>query len=125
MVNKAILIGNVGKDPEVKEFKGGKLAKFSLATTKKWKKDGQPQEKTQWHNIQAWRGLAEVIEKYVGKGMKLYIEGEIEYREHEGKYYTDIIASDMQMLSFLDKTEKGQPDKSEPEPIGDEKDLPF
>lgn len=125
MVNKAILIGNVGKDPEVKEFNGNKLAKFSLATTKKWKKDGEPQEKTQWHNIQAWRGLAEVIEKYVKKGMKLYIEGEIEYREHDGKYYTDIVASDMQMLSFVDKPEKDKTEKSQPEPIGDENDLPF
>ncbi len=122
MVNKAILIGNVGKDPEIKEIGGAKLAKFSLATTDYWKdKDGQRQEKTQWHNITVWRGTAEVVEKYVGKGHKLYVEGKIEYREHDGKYYTDIVADKIQMLTKIDKTESV---KTEPPPQ-DDGNLPF
>ena|SRR2546423_15543808 len=103
-VNKVILIGHVGKDPEVKYLEGGTaVARFSLATTEVYKnKEGNKVETTEWHNIVLWRGLAEVAEKYVRKGKQLYIEGKIKTRVvGEGdnrKYYTDIVADNMTML---------------------------
>ena len=103
-INKVILVGHVGKDPEVRYLDGGvAVARFSLATSETYKgKDGNKVEQTEWHNVTAWRGLAEIIEKYVKKGQLLYIEGKIRTRtvgEGEArKYYTDIIADQMQML---------------------------
>ncbi len=103
-VNKVILIGHVGKDPEVRYLEGGvAVARFSIATTESYKnKEGNKIDQTEWHNITAWRQLAETIEKYVKKGQLLYIEGKIRTRtvgEGENrKYYTDIIADQMQML---------------------------
>lgn len=100
-MNCVILMGNVGKDPEFKVVgqNGNPMAKFSLATTKTWKnKDGEKQEKTQWHNITVWGKRAETIQKYVKKGSKLLVRGEIEYREYEKdgqkKYFTEILAED-------------------------------
>lgn len=95
-LNKVMLIGNVGKDPEVTTFEGGnKVAKFTLATSERYTdKSGQKQEKTEWHNIVAWGTQADVIEKYVTKGKQLYIEGQITSRswEQDGvkRYATDI-----------------------------------
>lgn len=95
-LNKVMLIGNVGKDPEVTTFDGGnKVAKFTLATSERYTdKSGQKQEKTEWHNIVAWGNQAEVIEKYVTKGKQLYIEGQITSRQWEQdgvkRYATDI-----------------------------------
>jgi single-strand DNA-binding protein len=102
-VNKVILVGNVGKDPEVKYLEGNlAVAKFPLATTEVYKKDGQRVETTEWHNIVMWRGLAEIAEKYVRKGKQLYIEGKIRTRTYgEGdnkKYFTEIVADSMTML---------------------------
>jgi single-strand DNA-binding protein len=102
-VNKVILVGNVGKDPEVKWLEGNlAVAKFTLATTEVYKKDGQRVETTEWHNIVMWRGLAEIAEKYVRKGKQLYIEGKIRTRTYgEGdnkKYFTEIVADSMTML---------------------------
>lgn len=106
MVNKAILIGNVGADPEVKYLDGGvAVARFSLATTESYKnKNGERVDQTEWHNIVLWRGLAEVAEKYVKKGMKVYIEGRIRNRSWEDqngvkRYTTEIQGDVMQMLS--------------------------
>lgn len=99
-----ILIGNVGKDPEVKYLEGGvAVAKFPLATTETYKnRDGQKVDQTEWHNIVLWRGLAEVAEKYVTKGKQLYIEGKIRTRNYEEngvkKYFTEIIADSMTLL---------------------------
>ena len=78
-VNKVILVGNVGRDPEIKHLdKGVAVAKFSLATTENYtSKTGEKVSTTEWHNIVAWRGLAEIVEKYVKKGSQLYIEGRI------------------------------------------------
>lgn len=88
-VNKVILLGNVGKDPEVRYLDSGvAVAQFSLATTVKGysTQDGkQYPDRTEWHNLVAWRGLAETIEKFVRKGDKLYVEGELRYREYEGQ----------------------------------------
>jgi single-strand DNA-binding protein len=103
-VNKVILVGNVGKDPEVKYLEGGvPVAKFPLATSESYKnREGQRVEQTEWHNIVLWRGLAEVAEKYVRKGKQLYIEGKIRTRTYEEngakKYFTEIIADSMTLL---------------------------
>jgi single-strand DNA-binding protein len=104
-VNKAILIGNIGANPEVRSLESGiKTASFSMATSRKYKdKEGNYKESTQWHRVVAFRSLAEIIEKYIKKGSKIYIEGEIRYREYTDKegikrYITEIFADQMQML---------------------------
>jgi len=130
MVNKAILIGRVGKDPDVRTVGDSKVANFSVATSEKYKdRNGQKQEKTQWHRVTAWRQLAEIIQKYVKKGILVYIEGRIEYREYESegvkKYATDIVASEMKMLSFPDDAEKKEEAPAEEAPNDESDDLPF
>lgn len=104
-INKVILVGNLGKDPEVKYLEGGiAIAKFPLATTETIKdKNGQKQDQTEWHNIVLWRGLAEIAEKYVRKGQTVYIEGKIRSRSYDDKdgnkrYITEIVGETMQML---------------------------
>ncbi len=102
-VNKVILIGNVGNDPEVKYIKEDvPVAKFSLATSESYKKDGEKITNTEWHNIVVWRGLAKVVENYVKKGSKLYIEGKLMHRKYEKdgqtKYFTEILCKEMTML---------------------------
>ncbi|SFE43198.1 single-stranded DNA-binding protein [Thermoflexibacter ruber] len=105
MVNKVILLGNLGKDPIVRRTENGvAVATFSLATSERYKdKDGNPQEKTEWHNIVLWRGLAEVAEKYLHKGDKVYIEGKLTTRSYEQdgikKYVTEVVADTMNMLT--------------------------
>lgn len=103
-VNKVILIGNVGNDPEVKYIKEDvPVAKFSLATSETYKnKEGEKVTNTEWHNIVVWRGLAKVVENYVKKGSKLYIEGKLTHRKYEKdgqtKYFTEILCKDLTML---------------------------
>lgn len=104
-VNKVILVGNLGKDPELRYTPAGAaVATFSLATTERFKgKDGQMQEKTEWHNIVAWRQLAEICGKYLHKGKQIYLEGRIQTRSYDDrdgnkKYITEIVADQMQML---------------------------
>ena len=104
-VNKVILIGNLGKDPEVKYLDSGvAVANFSLATTESYKnKEGERVSQTEWHNIVLWRGLAEITEKYLKKGNSVYIEGKIRSRKWEDKegntrYTTEILADNMTML---------------------------
>ena len=106
-VNKVILIGNLGKDPEIKYTSSGMaVAKFSLATNERYKdKDGQWQDRTEWHNIVAWQRLAEIVGEYVKKGSKLYLEGRIQTSSWDDKetgqkkYRTEIIANDLVLLS--------------------------
>jgi single-strand DNA-binding protein len=106
-VNKVILLGNLGKDPEVKYTPSGTpVAKFSLATNERYKdKGGEWQERTEWHNIVAWQRLAEIVGEYVKKGSKLYIEGRLQTsswedkQSGEKKYRTEIVASDLVLLS--------------------------
>ena len=105
-LNKVMLIGNVGAEPEIRTTAGGKkVAKLSLATSRTYNdRSGQQQEKTEWHRLTAWERLAEIIEQYVHKGDRLYIEGSIEYSqtEDEGgkpRYWTDIVVREMVMLS--------------------------
>jgi single-strand DNA-binding protein len=111
-INKVILIGNLGKDPEVRHLEGGvAVARFPLATSETFKdKNGDKQERTEWHNIVVWRGLAEVTEKYLKKGQSVYIEGKIRtnsYQDKEGvqRYSTEIVADNMTMLGS--RTEGG------------------
>ncbi|HWC17131.1 MAG TPA: single-stranded DNA-binding protein [Terriglobales bacterium] len=106
-VNKVVLVGNLGKDPEIKYTPSGTpVAKFSLATNESFKdKGGQWQERTEWHNIVAWDRLAEIIGEYVKKGSKLYIEGRLQTSSWDDKetgqkkYKTEIIANNLVLLS--------------------------
>ena len=88
MLNKVILIGNVGKEPEVRAFPDTKVANLTLATTEKFKdKQGNLQDATEWHNLQVWGKLAEIVEKYVKKGAQIYVEGKIKQESY--KSYRD------------------------------------
>jgi single-strand DNA-binding protein len=134
-VNKVILVGNLGKDPEVRSLESGtKVASFSLATTESYKnKEGQKVEQTEWHNIVMWRGLAEVAEKYLRKGGQIYLEGKIRTRTWDDKegnkrYTTEIIADTFTMLGS--KREDAPPSTNVLEPTppvapGPDDDLPF
>ena len=108
MINKVILIGNVGQDPEVRYTgdanNGAKVATIRLATTERYRdRNGNPQEHTEWHNVVVWRNQADVVEKYVKKGTQLYIEGRIRTRSWDDqtgnkRYTTEIIADNLQLL---------------------------
>ena len=104
-VNKVILVGNLGKDPEIRHLEGGvSVARFSLATNEYYKdKQGARTERTEWHNITAWRGLAEVAEKYLKKGQQVYVEGKLRTRQYQDKdnqthYITEIVVDELTML---------------------------
>lgn len=106
-VNKVILVGNLGKDPDVRYTPGGAaVANFSLATNERWKgKDGNFEERTEWHNIVVWGKLAELCKEYLAKGRSVYVEGRLQTRswdDKEGKkrYTTEVVA---QTLQFLDR----------------------
>ena len=106
MVNKAILIGNLGKDPELTYTASGvAVAKASLATTERWtNRDGQKQESTEWHNLVFWRRQAEVANEFLRKGSKIYVEGRIRNRSYEGqdgqtRYISEVEVQNFQMLS--------------------------
>jgi single-strand DNA-binding protein len=108
-LNKAILIGNLGSDPEIRTTGGGtKVAEFSIATSRRWNdRNGQAQEKTEWHRIIAWSALADIAEQYMKKGDRIYVEGEIQYRSYDDKdgntrYVTEINAREMIMLGGRD-----------------------
>ena len=104
-VNKVILVGNLGKDPEVRHLEGGvSVAHFTLATNEYYKdKQGNRVERTEWHNISAWRGLADMADKFLKKGQQVYIEGKLRTRQYQDKdqqtrYITEIIADEISML---------------------------
>jgi single-strand DNA-binding protein len=103
-INKVILVGNVGKDPEYRKLDNGvTVAKFPLATSEVYKKNGEKSSNTEWHNIVLWRALADFAEKYIKKGMQLYIEGKIKTRSYEDKdnnrkYITEIYGDVVQLL---------------------------
>ena len=132
-LNKVILIGNLGSDPEMRYTASGTaVCKFSLATSRKFTgKDGQKQEKTEWHRIVTWTKLAEICGQYLSKGKQVIIEGRIEYGSYEKDgvkhYTTDIVAENMQMLG----SPGGRGQEREPEPFGapqggtPEDDIPF
>lgn len=136
MINKAILIGNLGADPEMRYTQNGTaMTTFNLATTERWKnKDGVQEEKTEWHRIVVWRQLAEICGNYLQKGSKVYIEGSIQTRQWDDKdgnkrYTTEIVARDMKMLTPKGSSGQGgnqypeEPPIQEPPVMGD--DVPF
>jgi single-strand DNA-binding protein len=104
-VNKVILVGNLGRDPEMRHTQNGRaVVNFTLATNERWKdRDGQQQERTEWHRIVAWDRLAEICTEYLSKGRQIYLEGRLQTREWEDRegnkrYTTEITAINMQML---------------------------
>lgn len=121
-VNKVILVGNLGKDPEVRYTPSGTaVASFSMATTERYKdRDGNQQEKTEWHNIIAWRQLAEICGKFLHKGKQVYIEGKLTTRSYDDRdgnkrYVTEIVADQMQMLGSKDDGQRTtQPAQQQP-----------
>ena len=114
-LNKVMLIGNVGNEPEIRATaSGARVAKVSLATNRSWPdRSGQQQEKTEWHRLTFFGRLVEVVEQWVKKGDRLYVEGRIEYSQTEGeggtKYWTDIVVNEMVMLG---STGAGAPSSS-------------
>lgn len=136
MINKAILIGNLGADPEMRYTQNGSaVANFNLATTETWTKDGKKEEKTEWHRVVAFQRLGEICGEYLSKGSRVYIEGKIQTRQWEDregnkKYTTEIVAREMKMLSPRGGSGGGQgPSYNDEEPplpeptMGD--DVPF
>ena len=126
-INKVILVGNLGQDPEVKYTAGGAaVTTLSLATSESWKdKDsGQDQERTEWHRVVLWRRLAEIAGEYLKKGSKVYIEGQLQTRkwEQDGqtRYTTEVIGRDMQFLDSRGGGSQDVPDSG----ITDD-DIPF
>lgn len=140
-VNKVHLIGNVGNDPEVRSTSSGKrTARISLATSRSWTTDGgEKQERTDWHSLTVWGKLVDVVEQYVKKGDRLYVEGRIEYnkseKDGEVKYFTNIIVNELTMLGSKNggRGEAHEPDEDEAPPARKAKpkkkdpddDLPF
>lgn len=137
-LNKVMLIGRLGKDPEIKTIPSGKkVANFSMATDEGYKKDGVKVEKTEWHKIIVWDKLAEIVDKYVKKGSLIYIEGKISTRAWDDKdgnkkYTTEITADTMSMLGG--KTDGGSNQSSGQQSSGsrggsaaaaEDADLPF
>ncbi|WP_445364916.1 single-stranded DNA-binding protein (plasmid) [Microbulbifer sp. ANSA001] len=105
-INKVILIGNLGQDPETKYLQNSPVTNISLATSESWKdkQTGQQQERTEWHRVVFWNRLAEIAGEYLRKGSKIYVEGSLRTRKWqdkntgENRYTTEIVASEMQML---------------------------
>lgn len=119
MVNKVILIGNLGKDPEVRLNGASKIASFTLATSERWKdRHGETQEQTEWHNVSVFGTSASFVEKYLHKGDRVYVEGKIHYSKVEDRYYTNIHCDSIKLVSG------GRTDKTAVEEV-DDKDLPF
>ena len=142
-VNKVILIGNLGSDPEVKYTPSGvPVANFSLATTETWSdKSGERQERTEWHRLVLWRKLAEIAGQYLKKGGRLYVEGKLQTRSWDDqngqkRYTTEVVVDDMQMLDSRSESAEasggwsGDPgsttvEDAPPQPAETEDDLPF
>ena len=116
MINKVILIGNVVADPEIRTLDNGiKCARIRLATTERVyiKEKNETKENTEWHNITLWRGLAEVVDKYIRKGSQLYIEGKLRTREYDKNgvkcFATEIVAEDLKMLGRKEGVSQSAP----------------
>jgi single-strand DNA-binding protein len=152
-VNKVILIGNVGADPELRYTPSGTaVTNYNMATNESWTdSSGERQERTEWHRIVVWGRLAEICNQYLRKGSKVYIEGRLQTRNWEGqdgqkRYTTEVVARDMQILDSRDDTATSAPDTApspgtsprtqsdsatpdspspEPPPYGADDDLPF
>jgi len=139
MANKAMLIGNLGKDPELRYTpSGASVCTFSVATTEKFKdKNGEKREETTWHNIVVWNQLAEICSQYLTKGSKVYLEGKIKNRSYEKdgttRYISEIVVDQMEMLGSKPDsgtgertTQRSQPRKEYQEPVFNPDDeIPF
>ena len=134
MINKAILIGNLGAAPEVRYTQTGTaVTSFNLATTETWVKDNKKEEKTEWHRIVAFGRLGEICGEYLSKGSKVYIEGRIQTRQWDDKdgnkrYTTEIVAREMKMLSPKGGNDNATSYREEPplpEPPSMGEDVPF
>ena len=141
MVNKVILVGNLGRDPELRSTASGQqVANFSIATSRKWRdKDGNRQEQTEWHDIVVWGRQAEVAGQYLTKGRQIYIEGRLQTRSWEDretgtkKYRTEVICENFQMLGqrgdsdggYRPSTPPGPAPDSPPAPGAEDDDIPF
>ena len=125
-VNKVVIVGNLGNDPERKDVKDASLTTFSLATSETWTKDGEKNEKTEWHRCVAWRKVADIIGEHARKGDKLYVEGKLQTRSYDKDgqthYSTEIVVDDFTFLSS-----KGDSDApgAAPAKAAEEDDLPF
>lgn len=143
-VNRVLILGNCGKDPEVRVVGENKVASFSVATTEKYKdsKTGEWKENTEWHNIVCWRNTAELAEKYIKKGTQLFIEGKLRTRswdkDGEKRYVTEIVADSIQLLGKKEGSDSPAPaptqqrkpldQQTTPMPAAgepDDSDLPF
>jgi len=114
-VNKAIIVGNLGADPEMKEAKNGStIATISVATSESWTdKQGQKQEKTEWHRVVFFNNLAKIVGEYLAKGSQIYVEGRIQYRQYQAedgstRYSTEIMGDKMQMIGAKTPTQVNQ-----------------
>jgi single-strand DNA-binding protein len=121
IMNKVILVGRLGADPELKSTNSGSVCTLRIATSENWTdKSGQKQEKTEWHRVKVWGKQGENCEKYLAKGRKVLVEGRIEYRKHEDKWFTEVKA---QSVQFLDNI---APKQNTPNPQTDNTDdIPF
>lgn len=131
-VNKVILVGNLGNDPEVRSTQSGDcITNISVATSESWKdkNTGQTQERTEWHRVVFYNRLAEIARDYLKKGSKVYVEGKIKTSKYKDKttgqdrYSTEIVAHEMQMLDS--NSETGNANKASSVPDGFEDDIPF
>lgn len=138
MINKAIIVGNLGADPEIRYTQSGsQVATFNVATTERWRdQSGTMQESTEWHRIVAWQRLAEICGEYLHKGSRVYIEGRIQTRKWQDqsgndRYTTEIVAREMKMLDRRESGSGGMGSQdsgtSEPPPYGSSmgEDVPF
>lgn len=143
-LNKVMLIGHLGADPEIKAAGNSTVARLNIATSETWMKDGQKQTKTEWHRVTVWGKLAEICGKHLAKGRQVYIEGKIQTRSYQDKdnqkrYATEIVASTVQFLgSASGSSSSGGGAKASkeddadfnfqdfgPEPTGGSDDIPF
>lgn len=133
MINKVIIIGNVGADPEVRVLDGGnKVASLSVATTERYtdRQTNTPKEITEWHHVVAWRNTADIVDKYVKKGSQLYVEGRLrtrDYTDRDGvkRYITEIMADTVRMLGKVLDRKENQSSGPAHAPGFEPDDLPF
>lgn len=142
-VNKVILVGNLGKDPELRYTpSGAAVCTFSLATSERFKnKQGEQQDRTEWHNIVVWAGLAEICGKYLTKGKQVYLEGRIQNRSYDDRdgnkrYISEVVVNEMQMLGRAGEQNSGgtgypmpqeesAPQPAQNPPFNPDDDIPF
>jgi len=129
MINKVILLGNLGKDPDTRFTSSGKaVTRFSLATSNTWTDaNGEKQQATEWHTVVVWGKQGEACGQYLEKGRQVYVEGSLRYRSYDNKegteqHVTEIVA---QKVRFLGGASNGKSSEAEPAPAGMEDDIPF